>query len=490
MSPAPRLLLRAMTTLAAICLFVGLIAVSGPGASHGAPTASPAAPTAPGSPAKQPRVQPALPFLVPPAIPEFDAGFYLPPKAKYQNLQPGELIAARRVNLATYSLLPLNVDSWQISYRSNNTRGEAIPAVATVIKPKGPRTSRTTRVLSYQIAEDGTALYCSPSYQLRMGSIPSNITGSSDVNAEGLLINSAVAAGWTLVIPDHQGPDSAYAAGPLAGRITLDGIRAAQQFRPLRVTHDAKITMTGYSGGAIATGWAAELHKSYAPELNIVGAAMGGVPADISDLLTNANGNLTSGLIMGGMIGVAREYPELERFMHKKLNPLGQALVASKNPMCLTYHAAIAPFINIKGLFNVPGDPMRAPTARKVLDQLRMGRTTPDFPMLITQSVMDEIVPVGQVDRTVRQYCSRPGARIEYVRDHFSEHVTLAALSFPSSAVWLNDRFNGKPVQNRCTRFEAGTVALNQKAWPAFANLVGDNLAAIVGMQIGQPGRR
>ncbi|GAB09862.1 putative lipase [Gordonia araii NBRC 100433] len=461
--------------------------------SSGFTTAADAAPStspAPSAAAKQPRVQPVLPFPVPPALPEFDRDFYLPAKSKYKDLQPGELIAARRVNLATYSFLPLNVDAWLISYRSTNSRGEAIPAVATVAKPKGPRPHKTTRVLSFQIAEDGTALYCSPSYQLQMGSIPSSITGSVDANAEGLLINSALASGWTLVIPDHQGPDSAYAAGPLAGRITLDGVRAAQNFNPLRITKDAKIAMTGYSGGAIATGWAAELHKTYAPELNVVGAAMGGVPADISDLLNNANNNLTSGLIMGGMIGVAREYPELERFMRAKMNPLGQALVASKNPMCLTYHAAIAPFINIKGLFNVPGDPMRHPTARKVLDQLRMGRTTPEFPMLINQAVMDEVVPVGQVDRTVRQYCSRPGAQIEYVRDHFSEHVTLAALSFPSSMVWLNDRFNGKPAKKRCSRFEAGTVALNQKAWPAFANLVGDNLVAIVGMQIGQPGRR
>ncbi|MFM9377267.1 lipase family protein [Gordonia sp. VNK21] len=440
------------------------------------------------TPGPQPKVAPALPFPVPPAIPEFDRDFYLPKASKYKDLKPGELISARRVNLATYSVLPLNVDAWQLSYRSTNTRGEAIPAVTTVVKPRGNKPSK--RVLSYQIAEDGTALYCSPSYQLLMGSIPSSISGNADASAEGLLINSALASGWTLVIPDHQGPDSAYAAGPLHGRITLDGIRAAENFRPLKVAPDAKITMTGYSGGAIATGWAAELHKTYAPELNVVGAAMGGVPADISKLFDTANNNFTSGLIMGGMIGVAREYPELEKFMDKKLNPLGKALVAAKNPLCLTYQSVIAPFVNIKGLFNTPGDPMQHPTARKVLDKLRMGRTTPDFPILITQAVMDEIVPVGQVDTLVRQYCARPGAQVEYVRDHFSEHVTLAALSFPSSMVWLNDRFNGRPAKQGCSTFNAGTVALNEKAWPAFANLVGDNLAAIVGMQIGRPGRR
>ena len=37
--------------------------------------------------------------------------------------------------------------------------------------------------------------------------------------------------------------------------------------------------MLGYSGGAIATEWAAELAPSYAPEVNerLIGAAIGGV---------------------------------------------------------------------------------------------------------------------------------------------------------------------------------------------------------------------
>ncbi|WP_374710713.1 lipase family protein [Rhodococcus sp. USK10] len=43
---------------------------------------------------------------------------------------------------------------------------------------------------------------------------------------------AALAQGWAVVLPDHQGPNAAYAAGPLAGRITLDGIRAAENFDP------------------------------------------------------------------------------------------------------------------------------------------------------------------------------------------------------------------------------------------------------------------
>ena len=39
--------------------------------------------------------------------------------------------------------------------------------------------------------------------------------------------------------------------------------------------------MWGYSGGAISTGWAGALLSTYAPELNVVGAAHGGTPASL-----------------------------------------------------------------------------------------------------------------------------------------------------------------------------------------------------------------
>lgn len=148
-----------------------------------------------------------------------------------------------------------------------------------------------------------------------------------------LEIAAAVQQGWAVVAPDHQGPNSAYAAGPLAGRITLDGIRAAENFAPLGVDGaKTPVGMLGYSGGAIATGHAAELQSSYAPELNIVGAAEGGIPADLKSMLNMANNNAASGLIMGGMIGVSREYPELASLMDQSLNPLGKSLVFAKIP--------------------------------------------------------------------------------------------------------------------------------------------------------------
>lgn len=445
-------------------------------------------------------VAPVLPFPVPPAIPEFDTDFYLPPQAVVAAKKPGELIAARRVHVAALSVIPINVDAWQISYRSTNTRGEPIPAVATLLKPKGPAKPGPSKLVSWQSAEDSTAMYCAPSYALQQASIPGQLTGSADSSLEVLQITSLVGAGWSVVIPDHQGPESAFAAGPLAGRITLDGIRGARNFAPLGLRDDVRVGLMGYSGGAIATGWAAELHSQYAPELPIVGAAEGGVPANIRALVDLADKNAASGLIMAGIIGVSREYPELDRFLQRHMNPLGRALLAAKNPLCLTYQAALAPFVNIKGLVNLPGDPLDHPTPRKVLGQLEMGagsgasgpggpgHTTPDFPMFIYQSNPDWIAPVGPVNELVRTYCA-DGASVRYVRDHFSEHITLAVEGFAPAIVWMRDRLNGKPAQTGCTTSDQGSMALDPTTWRAFVNLVGNNLALVINQRLGNPPR-
>ncbi|WP_210756662.1 lipase family protein [Gordonia paraffinivorans] len=463
--------MRARLTAAAIALTTVIGAALGSGTAAAVPVA------------------PALPFPVPPAIPEFDQDFYLPSPATYVDKAPGELIAARRVHLAALSVIPINVDAWQISFRSTNTRGEPIPAVATVLKPKGPAKPGPSKLVSWQSAEDSTALYCAPSYALQQASIPGALTGSADSAYEVLQITSLIGAGWSVVIPDHQGPESAFAAGPLAGRITLDAIRGARDFSPLGLKRDLRVGLMGYSGGAIATGWAAELHESYAPELPIVGAAEGGVPADIRAMVDLANNNAASGLILAGIIGVSREYPELERFLRRHLNPLGKALLASKNPLCLTYQSALAPFLNIKGLVNLPGDPLDYPTPRKVLGQLKMGANVPDFPMFVYQSNPDWVAPVGPVNELVRTYCADPDASVRYVRDHFSEHVSLAIEGFAPAIVWMRDRLDGKPTGVGCTTADQGSMSLDPRTWRAFVNLVGNNLALLINQELGNPPR-
>ncbi|MFD4355018.1 lipase family protein [Nocardia sp. NPDC058518] len=376
-----------------------------------------------------------------PLPPELDPGFYRPSPELFAGKAPGEIIAARQVNVANLGLIPVNVDAWQLSYRSNNSRDEAIAAVATVLKPRG---SAPDKLLSMQGAEDSLAGYCAPSYAMQQWSVAA-LAGQIVTPAEFVIAQGAVQQGWGVVIPDHQGPDDAFAAGPLAGRITLDGIRAAENFEQMRLSPDVRAALFGYSGGAIATGHAAELKQSYAPELNIVGAAEGGVPADLGAIVEVGNNQLWSGMIMAAILGLAREYPEFADLLNRDLDPFGQALAQVKGKLCVQYNTILFPFLNITGMLRVPGDPLEHPVVRDVLDKTRMGKSLPDMPMFIWNANPDELIPVGPVNTLVDTYCQNPDAQVRYTREHLGEHITTQLSGVATALLWVRDRLTEYP---------------------------------------------
>lgn len=421
------------------------------------------------------------PAPVIPLPPELDPGFYLPPADVVAATAPGQIIAARQVTVADFGLLPIDVDAWQVSYRSNNSRDEAIPAVATLIKPRGTAVA-PRKLLSVQLAEDSTAGYCAPSYALQHLSV-APVAGQIVVPAEFLFAQAALAQGWAVVVPDHQGPNSAYAAGPLAGRITLDGIRAATNFAPLEAGPDARVGLYGYSGGSIATGHAAELHASYAPELNIVGAAEGGVGADLGAALRMANNQATSGLVFAAVLGLTREYPDFAAYLDQRLDPLGKALVTVKSPLCVQYQSALLPFLNLTGMIGSDGDPLDDAPVAAMLADTKMGKTVPDMPLFVWHSAWDEILPLPAADALVDTYCRDPGTSLTYTRDHASEHIVAEVVGGPAALLWLRDRLDGIPATPGCTISDAGTMA----ATPGALGFLGDTLAAKFATLFGTP---
>ncbi|MFW0792155.1 lipase family protein [Gordonia sp. CPCC 205333] len=441
--------------------------------------AAPTSTSSPTSPAVRVTPAPAVPLP-----PELDPAFYRPPAAKVAAAQPGQILAARRINVATFGVIPLNVDGWQVSYRSTDSRDNPIAAVTTLLKPRGG-TKGPRKVVSVQLAEDSTAGYCSPSYTVQQWSV-SSFAGQIVVPAEMLIAQGMLAQGWALSIPDHQGPNNAYAAGPLGARITLDGLRAAKNFAPIGITDSSPIGMYGYSGGAIVTGHAAELKSSYAPELNIVGAAEGGIPADLKVVLKAAQNNVTSGLVMGAVLGLSKEYPDFKRFLDRQMNPVGKALMAVKEPLCVQYTSSLLPFLNISGFLNWPGDPLNAPAVKKVFNDTRMGKSTPSMPMYMWNSALDEIIPVGQVNTLVAKYCRDPKAQVTYTRDHLSEHIIAEVSGAPLALLWLRDRLAGKPAQKGCRTSDELSMATNTKWWPTFSNVIGTDLAGLFGAAIGR----
>ncbi|MGW4848033.1 lipase family protein [Nocardia brasiliensis] len=434
-------------------------------------------------------VYPQLPFPVPPATPWHDHGilgrfdghdpsFYYPPADVVASKEPGEIIAAREMVPSFFALVPLDVDAWQLSYRSTNSRNEPIAAITTVLKPRG---SKPDRMISYQLPQDSLAPHCAPSQTVQQASVPTNYRGTVGPDSEMLIPLYAISQGWAVSLPDHEGPANAFGAGPLAGMVTLDGVRAAENFAQMSLDRgaDTMVGLIGNSGGAIAAGWAAELKEQYAPELNIVGVAEGGVPADMTAMVDLANSQLAAGLIYSGVLGVAREYPELQEYFDQHMNPLGKAMVGPQSNMCMGWNAtAMFPFLNIKGLFDSP-DVTREPVPAAVLEKVRMGKSVPKMPMFIYQSNPDWVAPVGPVNKLVDTYCADPDARVEYNRTHANEGYSLFVTAQPRVMSWMKDRFDRVPVANGCIRNDVAGIALEGEALQEFAAAVGPRAAEL-----------
>ena len=114
-----------------------------------------------------------------------------------------------------------------------------------------------------------------------------------------------------MIVPDTEGQRADFAAGPEYGMNTLDSIRAAFNSSHVGLPADAKVAMLGYSGGAIATEWAAELAPTYAPDVNgrMIGAAMGGVLVHPAHNLRYVEGTyFWAGVMPMALVGIARAF--------------------------------------------------------------------------------------------------------------------------------------------------------------------------------------
>jgi hypothetical protein len=205
-----------------------------------------------------------------PALPSNDP-FYSAPWG-YEHAAPGHVFRSRPVTLALNGLVPLpGTKGYQVLYRTTGSV-DNIPFV-TVTTIFVPGNADHSKLVGYATPEDADNINCAPSYNFQEGSNNTDSTASDVAQIELYLLK-----GWIVSSPDYEGPQSSYGAGKVSGYSVLDGLRATINFLGLK---NPSVAIYGYSGGAIATGWAAALAPSYARELRIVGAATGGTPANL-----------------------------------------------------------------------------------------------------------------------------------------------------------------------------------------------------------------
>lgn len=250
-------------------------------------------------------------------LPPSQDPFYTSPKG-FESAAPGTVL---RVRAAPGNLTTLMVNSsgaYNILYRTTDSQYKPSWAVTTLFIPSTSPQGNDTGVkalLSYQIPYDSADMDASPSFSLYAPVTPL----SSIVNND---ISSALSHGWYVNVPDYEGPLASFTAGVQAGHATLDSIRAVLSPR-FGLSPTARYALWGYSGGALASEWAAELQVQYAPELDFAGAALGGLVTNITDGLEKTSGTRWAGLAPSGLVGLTSQYDAAYNYLLAQLNPSG-----------------------------------------------------------------------------------------------------------------------------------------------------------------------
>lgn len=368
-------------------------------------------------------------------VPDQDP-FYAAP-ADIAGYRPGQLVASRPVPRPSLGWIPMPVDVWQLSYRTEDSHDAPELAVTTLIVPKAAWTGHGARpVVSLQSPEDGLGTRCAPSYLIA--------TGRDDQDAA--LGVALLAADWAVAVPDHEGPRSAFLAGPQEGHAVLDGIRAVREFDTDGIGRTNPWALSGYSGGAHATGWAAQLQPGYAPDVHLAGAAMGGTPAQPGAVASSLDGGGFAGFEFGAAAGLATEWPEAD--ITGLLNARGRLDFAALKGQCEATFLAGFAFRRLAQDTTV-SEPLSVRSVAAVLREDTLGDRAPSVPVYDYHADTDEIVPAGQDDTLVRDWCAR-GAAVQKVRDPLGGHVAEAAVRETSVQLFLAARFAGLPVTGAC----------------------------------------
>lgn len=380
--------------------------------------------------------------------PPADDPFYRAPDG-WKSKKNGEILRSRRVDVAYFDVDKMNIEAHQVLYKTTGAYESLDEAtVATVLIPKN---ARKDQLVSYNVYTDSTGRQCAPSYNLRLGS---NFATDLPLGYQTLLMTLLLDKGYTLVVSDYEGRDRGFGAGRMGGRMALDGVRAALNLKEAGLSKNAKVVQYGYSGGAIATGWATGLSATYSPEVNYVGFAMGGTAANLSSTLEFLDKGLFAGFAIAGVAGVVNAYTKVANNIYNShsLTEKGQNAFDFSNTHCMLDMLLKFPGANVLGSEYIrPSGAsfIRQPDVQKVLKSLVMGmkeEETPKAPTWVYHGKSDGVIPLKDAEALARRW-AKHGADVKFSLNTniYMEHLLTELLNLVNVYFFIEDRMAGKP---------------------------------------------
>jgi hypothetical protein len=369
-------------------------------------------------------------------------------------IEPGTILKKRTIEVALNgSTTPTSAD--QLLYRTADELGKPAVTVTTVFQPR--TASVVPQIVSYLSFYDALGSKCDPSYTLA-GGYPGSSDNQQQADLEQALIGQYLAAGDIVTVPDFEGTQLDWAAGQESGWSTLDSIRATES--DLKLKPSAKVALSGYSGGSIAADWASELAPTYAPKLNLVGVAEGGIPVDMAHNTRYINGSQDwSGVIPAVLVSLTRAFHIGRQHF---LSAYGKKVTHQVRHQCIGSFLGSYPGLKVQKLLKPKYKSfLKVPAFVRIINKLVMGTAPghPKGPLLMgvgdADGTGDGVMVTKDVEGLAHEYCKQ-GVAVEFHVFQNSDHDAAAIQFEPLASEFMAARFAGTPFSDGCSSVGKG----------------------------------
>ncbi|MGW3550905.1 lipase family protein [Streptomyces griseoincarnatus] len=353
----------------------------------------------------------------------------------------------------------------RLMYTSTDSNGQPVAVTGAYIEPSaGWKGSGPRPLVVVGSGTMGQGDQCAPSLALEN---PLTLTGQTvSFGYETLAVHRLLATGAAVVVTDYVGLGATdrlhtYVNRVDEGHAMLDAARAARSVPGASVTAASRVGMYGYSQGGGASAAAAELQRTYAPDVPLVGTYSGAPPADLTEVTKGIDGSALAGALGWSINGFAQAAPALREVVEANLNDAGRKALKDISTTCVG-DAILGYGFTKSTRWTTSGKSVGEiiagePAARAVLDDQRLGRLKPTGAVRLATGTQDDIVPHAQARQLAVDWCKK-GADVTYkavalpnLGDKLLTNHLVPLLTDQGDAVdWLADRLKGKAARSNC----------------------------------------
>jgi len=334
---------------------------------------------------------------------------------------------------------PAGATATRILYVSTSLDGSPIAVSGLAIVPSVPAPSGGRPVLAWLHATTGVDRACAPS----LGPAPfAQIQG----------LTAFLAAGYAVVATDYAGLGGPgthpYLVGSSEARAALDSVRAAGRLTGAQA--GPRFAVWGHSQGGHAALFTAELARSYAPELHLVGVAAAAPVTDVAALVEQPGQDPLWGALLSYTVWswshVFGADPDTV------VSTAARRIIERTARDCLESAEELNRLLNDAA--RLRGEPVNPDAHWRTLLAENAPVTQPGgSPVFLAQGDEDPVIPAQLTRDFARRLC-REHTPVRYLAMPGVDHYTAGARSVAAAADWIAARFVGASPPDDCAALQ------------------------------------